>query len=280
MVSQQKVWRRLWRSKLAVAGGVMCIMIAATGVLAPVLARYDPLVQDSAHLLAPPSSLHPFGTDEYGRDILSRVVWGVRPTLFIGFMGLVLCSSVGTLIGLVSGSLGGAVDAVLARVIDVMMSFPPIIVAIAVVGVISPGTTSVILALGIAFAPRFARVVRGEVLTIRARDFVEAARALGASSVRLMLRHILRNAIDPLIVLATLYLPYIILVEASLDFLGIGVSADTPTWGLIIANGQGFVQLAPWISIPPGMALTVISVGINLIGDGVRDAFDMRVQMN
>jgi len=280
MVFRQKVWRRIWRSKLAVAGGVLCVIIAAAGILAPVLAHYDPLVQDSAHLLAPPSSLHPFGTDEYGRDVLSRVVWGVRPTLFIGFLGLVLCSSVGTLIGLVSGSLGGAVDAILARVIDVMMSFPPIIVAIAIVGIIRPGTTSVILALGIAFAPRFARVVRGEVLTIRARDFVEAARALGASLVRLMLRHILRNAIDPLIVLATLYLPYIILVEASLDFLGIGVSADTPTWGLIIANGQGFVQLAPWISIPPGLALTIISVGINLIGDGVRDALDMRVQMN
>lgn len=257
----------------------MTFLVLVGGVLAPILAPHDPLVQDSAHLLSPPSAAYPLGTDEYGRDVLSRVLWGARPTLYIGFAGLVLCSIGGTLIGLIAGTIGSSVDAVLAPVIDVLMSFPSIIVAVTVVGVIPPGAVSVIIALGIAFAPRFARVVRGEAMAARARDFVEAARALGAGPGRLMFRHILWNVIDPLIVLATLYLPYIILVEASLDFLGIGVSADTPTWGLIIANGRGFLQLAPWISIAPGVALMLISAGINLIGDGLRDVLDLRVEM-
>ena len=272
--------QRMVRSRLFLVGIVPVLFVITVATFAPVFAPYSPSAQDGAQLLAPPGARHLLGTDQYGRDVLSQTIWGARISLEIGFAGLLVCSVLGCGIGLIAGSTGGTVDVLLTRVIDVLMSFPAIILAITVVGVISPGAGAVIVALGIAFSPRFARIIRGEVLAVRAREYVDAARALGASPARVMLRHILKNAIDPVIVLASLYLPYIIIVEASLDFLGIGVSPDIPTWGVVIANGKGYVTTAPWISMSPGVALILISVGINLLGDGLRDALDLRVQLD
>ncbi|MBI4278219.1 MAG: ABC transporter permease [Armatimonadetes bacterium] len=272
-------WRRLRRSRLAAGGLVVVTLVVLTALFAPWLSPFDPFKHDTTRLLEPPARPRIFGTDQYGRDVFSRVVWGSRFSLQVGASALVLGGVFGILIGLVSGYFGRAVDHILSRVIDTTMSFPSIIVAIAIVGVLRGGTQSIIIALGFAIMPRFARVVRSQVLTLKVRDYVDAARAVGAGHLRILARHLLPNSLSPIIVLATLYLPYAILVESSLSFLGIGVSPDTPTWGRIIADGREYLQVAPWVSTLPGIAITLTSIGFNLLGDGLRDILDPRLRV-
>jgi peptide/nickel transport system permease protein len=276
-------WQRvrrfpLWRNYLGVAGMALLVVVAVLAIGAPQIATHDPVRHDRQRQLQAPSNESLFGTDTYGRDVFSRTVWGTRTSLQVGVIALALGAVGGIPLGLVSGYFGGRIDTALSRVIDVLIAFPSLMVAITIVGVIGIGTTSVVLAIGFALMPRFARLVRGEVLAVRAKDFIEASRACGASSLRIMFRHALPNIVSPIIVMVTLYLPYAILVEASLSFLGLGVSAETPTWGRILSDGRQYMELAPWISIFPGFAIMITTIGFNLLGDGLRDAFDPRLR--
>jgi peptide/nickel transport system permease protein len=268
----------LWRSYLGLTGIVLLSIVAIMAIGAPWITTKDPVRHNLLSQLESPSSEFYFGTDTYGRDVFSRTVWGTRASLQVGFMALSVGAIAGITLGLFSGFFGGRVDQVLSRLIDVLISFPSLMVAIVIVGVIGIGTTSVVLALGFALTPRFARLVRGQVLSVRVQDYVEAARAYGASSMRIMFRHVFPNIASPVIVMTTLYLPYAILVEASLSFLGLGVSPDTPTWGRLINDGRQYMALAPWISLFPGIAIMITTIGFNLLGDGLRDALDPQLR--
>lgn len=268
----------LWRSYLGITGTILLLLVAVVAVGAPVIATHDPVRHNRLMQLESPGSEFFFGTDTYGRDVFSRTVWGTRASLQIGMMALVAGAVAGITLGLVAGFFGGRVDSILSRLIDVLISFPTLMVAIVIVGIIGVGTSSVVIALGFALTPRFARLVRGQVLSVRGLDYVEAARAHGAGSAHIMLRHVLPNVMSPIIVMTTLYLPYAILVEASLSFLGLGVSPEVPTWGRIINDGRQYMQMAPWISFFPGFAIMITTIGFNLLGDGLRDALDPRLR--
>ena len=270
---------RVARSKMAVIGLMLTLAMVGISLLAPWLSPSDPFRQRVGDVLAGPGGAHPLGTDQYGRDVLSRVLWGGRFSLQVGLLSVAIGVTTGALLGLFSGSTGGLTDHVLERVIDLVLSFPSMVIAILIVAMPGSGTRNIILALGITILPRVARVIRGQVLAVRVRDYIEAARGLGASHVRVMFRHILPNALSPLIVLTTLYLPTAILIESSLSFLGIGVSPDTPTWGRIISDGREYLQIAPWISVFPGIAITAASIGFNMLGDGLRDVLDPRLRV-
>jgi len=269
---------RVLRHRSALVGLVIVLASVGAAVLAPLLATHNPFAHNLERQLAAPAPAGLLGTDHFGRDVFSRVIWGSRNSLFVALLSLSIGASAGIVLGLVSGYFGGLTDAVIVRLVDALMSFPLVLLAIFAVSILGFGTANVVVALGISLSPRFARVVRSQVLTLMARDFVEAARALGAGHVRIMLRHILINALSPIIVMITLYLPYTILVESSLSFLGIGVSPDTPTWGRIIADGAQYLEIAPWISVSPGLAIALTVMGFNLLGDGLRDVLDPKLR--
>lgn len=263
---------------MAVAGAIITGFVIGTAMVAPWLAPHDPFRHDLDAQLVAPGTRAPFGTDQYGRDVLSRVLLGSRYSLAVGLTSVAVACLAGTVLGLVSGSSGGWTDHALVRLVDLLLAFPTVVVAILLVGLLGRSMASIVLALAIPMAPRVARVIRGEVLAVRGRDFVHAAYALGADRFRMMYRHILPHVVSPLVVLTTLYFPQAILVESSLSFLGIGVSPDTPTWGRIIADGREYLQSAPWVSLFPGAAITLTSIGFNLFGDGLRDALDPRLR--
>lgn len=269
---------RLIRHRLAMIGLVVVVVCVLVTVFSNPLTPRNPVAHDLAQQLASPTASAPLGTDQYGRDVLSRVVWGTRNSMSVAVLSLSIGTVVGVSLGLVGGYYGGLIDAIVVRLIDALMSFPLILLAIFAVSILGFGTANVIIALGVSLSPRFARIVRSQVLSLLTRDFVEAARALGAGPLRIMLRHILVNTLGPIIVMVTLYLPYAILVESSLSFLGIGVSPDTPTWGRIIADGSSYLEIAPWISIAPGVAIALTAMGFNLLGDGLRDVLDPRLR--
>lgn len=265
--------------RLGVAGYVGLSLLLAVILLcfvAPLFGVPDPLAQ-STDSLASPGWPHLFGTDQFGRDVFSRVLLGGRQSILVGIGSVALALAIGVLLGATAGFIGGKVDLVLARVIDVMLSFPSILVALSVAGAVGAGLSSLMLAIGIALSPRIARVVRGEIMSVRSRDFIEAAVASGASTPYIMARHALPNVLPILIVLLTLELPYAILVEAALSFLGLGSSPEDPTWGLVIADGTDFLQSAFWIALFPGIALGLVVLGFNLLGDALRDLLDPRL---
>lgn len=259
----------------------MLVVIIAMGAaaLAPALVPHDPLQQRLLERLLPPGSPgHLLGTDNFGRDILSRTIFGSRISLLVGFVAVALAATAGTAVGMVGGYFGGAVDMLFMRTIDVLMAFPLILLAIAIVAVLGGGLVNLMLAVGISSIPPFARLMRSEVLAHRGREYVDAARALGAGPARIMARHLLPNVTAPLVVLSTLRISTVILTEATLSFLGLGVAPPTPTWGNMVADGTRFLQTAPWISIIPGTAIMLTVLGFNLFGDGLRDALDPRLR--
>lgn len=256
----------------------MLLFVLVAALFTPYLATHDPIRNNLSAQFMAPSAEFWLGTDQYGRDIYSRIIWGARTSLFIGFMTLIVGGLAGILLGLVAGYSSGVLDEALSRLIDVLMSFPSTLIALVVVGVAGGSNLIVILAISIGLVPRFARVVRGQVLNLRGREFVVAAQALGASTPRILGRHVLRNAVGPILILATLYLPYAILVESTLTFLGVGVSPEQPTWGRIIADGRSYLQFAWWISVFPGVAIMVTVMGLNLLGDALRDLLDPRLR--
>jgi ABC-type dipeptide/oligopeptide/nickel transport system permease subunit len=256
------------------AGAVLLVVLMA--VLAPLLAPYDPLRQDVNSLLAPPGSLHLLGTDNTGRDVLSRVIWGSRVSLVAGLLSVAIAVVAGCAIGLAAGYWGGRLDGVLMRFIDAVLSFPALVLALALAAVLGAGLGGVLIALGVVYTPTFARLMRGQVLTVRTREYVHAARLLGGADSWILRRHILPNTSTPIVVQASLSVGFAILAEASLSFLGLGVQPPDPSWGSMINAGRGYLQQAPWLVFGPGAALFLTVLGLNFLGDGVRDALDPR----
>jgi peptide/nickel transport system permease protein len=271
------VLRRAARARLAPFGAAVLALAILVALAAPLLAPYDPLKQNLGNALAAPGRAHLLGTDNVGRDVLSRVIWGTRISLVAGFLSVAIALCVGVTFGVVAGFCGGRIDGAVMRVMDAVLSFPPLVLALALGAVLGAGLSGVLLALGVVYTPTFARLMRGQVLTIKARDYVDAARALGAPGWRIACRHVLPNATAPIVVQASLSVAFAILAEASLSFLGLGIQPPDASWGSMINAGRGYLQRAPWIVFGPGAALFITVVGLNFVGDAVREALDPRL---
>ncbi len=272
------VLRAFRRDGTAVAGAWVVAALGLGVLLVPFLAPFDPAFQGDLvreRLLAP-SALHPLGTDQLARDVLSRVLYGARISLLIGVLAVAIAVGIGTLVGAVAGYLGGLADAVLMRGVDMVLAFPRIVLLVSVVALFEPGLGVIVAVLGLTLWPGTARLVRGEVLSLREREFVEAARALGYSRRRIVLRHLIPNALGPVVVAATLGIGNTIVLEAGLSFLGIGVQPPTPSWGTMVADGRDYLLQAWWLSTFPGLAVVATVLAFNLVGDGLRDALDPR----
>jgi glutathione transport system permease protein len=271
-------WRRLRRNRAAVGGAIVLLGLMAIAIAAPLLAPYEPAEQDYEHLLEGFSLAHPFGTDNFGRDIFSRVLYGARISLSVGLLGVCLGLGAGMLVGLPAGHWGGWVDDVLMRSLDLLLAFPQLLLAIMVITVLGVGDVNVIVAIGIFSLPVFARVVRGQILSLKQLDFVLAARASGAGDGRILRAHLLPNALASILVLASLRLGTAILTVATLSFLGLGIRPPAPEWGTMLSDGRQFLQVAPHVAIFPGLAIVVSVLAVNLLGDGLRDALDPRLR--
>ena len=271
------VWRMVRRRRITGVGGALILIIVASAVAAPLLAPFDPVALNVPDRLLPPGPAHPFGTDEFGRDILSRTLYGARLSLVVGALVTLLATTAGIVVGLAAGSNPGA-DRILMRIMDGLMAFPDVLLAIGLMASLGPSVRNVILSLGFVYTPRIARVVRAAVLVVVRQEYVEAARAVGASHSRILARHILVNCASPVIVQATFITAYAMLGEAALSFLGVGVPPQVPTWGGIISAGQVYLRQAPWISIFPGTAIVLSVLALNLLGDGLRDFLDPRLR--
>jgi peptide/nickel transport system permease protein len=268
-------WRRFRRNKAALAGGVVLIFMGIVAIFADQIAPYGLRDYDPDLSFAPPlTEGHLLGTDLLGRDVLTRVIHAARISLRIGFFAVAIAAGGGTLIGLTAGFLGGHVDWSISRVLDVMLAFPGILLAIVIVSTLGPGLNNAMIALGVAGIPFYARVVRGSTLAARELVYVRAARAIGMGQVRIMLRHILPNVVSPIIIMATLGLASTIIAAAGLSFLGLGAVPPTPEWGLELSESRRYLRIAPWHGISNGIAIFVTVMAINLLGDGLREALD------
>ncbi|MFL6246953.1 MAG: ABC transporter permease [Thermoanaerobaculia bacterium] len=268
-----KTFKHLIRNFAFTAGLLLTLALVVCAVLAPQLAPHNPLVPEGARLEAP-SDAYPLGLDELGRDVLSRIVWGARVSLRVGFSVVLLASLIGVTLGAISGYFGGIVDVLIMRLCDILLAFPGILLAIALVAVLGPSLNNVILALAIIGWVGYARLVRGQVLKVREMEFVTAAKALGAKSPRVIALHVLPNVMNPVIVMATLGLAGAILSEAALSFLGLGVQPPTPSWGAMLTYGRQYLGLANHLTIFPGAAIMAAVMGLNFLGDGLIDALD------
>jgi len=269
-----KTFKRLLKNFAFTSGLILTVALVMVALAAPLLAPYDPDVQDTARRLEPPSRQHLLGLDDLGRDVLSRVIWGSRVSLRVGFSVVIIASCIGIALGAISGYFGGAVDTIIMRITDILLAFPGILLAIALVAVLGPSENKVILALSIIGWVGYARLVRGQVLKVREMEYVTAAKALGAKSPRVILHHVLPNVINPVIVMATLGLAGAILSEAALSFLGLGVQPPTPSWGSMLTAGRRYLGIANHLAIYPGIAIMAAVMGLNFLGDGLIDALD------
>lgn len=270
--------RRLARHPSVVLGALLVLLVVVGAVFAPLLSPYDPVALNSQDRLQGPSAAHPLGTDQYGRDNLSRILYGGRTSLLVAGASILFALLVGGTLGLLAGYLRGGVDMLIMRVTDVLLSFPAILLAIALLAFYGNSVTNLVLAIGVVYAGPFVRIVRAAVFTVREELFVEAAQALGARGWRVVLVGILPNIAAPLIVEVTLRLAYAILTEASLSFLGLGPPPPTPSWGQMIAEGQRFLALNAWSAVAPGLTIMLTVLGFNLLGDGLRDLTDPRLR--
>ncbi|MBW7961029.1 ABC transporter permease [Bradyrhizobium sp. BR 10261] len=268
--------RRLFKRKAAVAGLVVLIIFILLALLAPLLVPYDPVATNWSLVRKPPTAAHWFGTDELGRDILSRVIYGARASLLAGLISVAIALGIGVPLGLVSGYRGGFVDALISRITDAMLACPFLILAIALAAFLGPSLGNAMIAIGISATPVFIRLTRGQVLSVKAEDYVEAARALGNPPWRIALSHILPNILPALLVQATLSIAAAIIAEAALSFLGLGQQPPSPSWGSMLNAAQRFLTQAPWMAIWPGLAIFLVVLSLNLLGDGLRDALDPR----
>jgi peptide/nickel transport system permease protein len=271
-------WQRFARNRGAVFGLAVLVGVVLLGVLAPVVAPYDPLAQGVGAPLKAPSLAHWAGTDSFGRDVLSRIIYGARIALIVGVVSVVLAMVVGVTLGLVAGYYGGWLDVVIMRLMDGLFAFPIIILAIAMMAIMGFGVTNVIIAVAVGFVAPFARVTRADVLAVKEEPYIEAARLAGVAGPAVILRHVLPNVLAPIIVQAALRVSGAIITEAGLSFLGLGPPPPTPVWGSMIAEGRNFIVMAPHVSTIPGVALMVTIVGLNLLGDGLRDTLDPRLR--
>jgi peptide/nickel transport system permease protein len=273
-----QVVRRLVHHRGAMAGFVMIVILILTALLSPVIATHDP-IGVSSDTLRPPSREHLMGTDNFGRDIFSRVVYGARISLQMGIVAVLIGTTAGTIVGLVAGNYGGKTDTLLMRIIDALMAFPGILLALTIAAVLGTGIFNAMIAVGISWIPQFARLVRSNVLQVKAMPYVEAARSIGANDTRLIARHIFPNVTTPILVLSTLGIASAILIGASLSFLGLGAQPPTAEWGAILNQGRQYMRQAWWMMTFPGIAITITVMSANLIGDGLRDALDPRMKV-
>lgn len=271
-------WPRFRRNRLALLGAAIVLALFVVSLLAPLISPYDPSAINAWHVLAPPSWQHWFGTDELGRDVLSRVIYGSRVSLKVGFVAVGIAVSIGTVVGLASGYYSGLVDATLMRLVDIMLCFPAFFLILAIITFLEPSIWYIMMVIGLTGWMGVARLVRAETLSIREMDYILAARCIGCSNSRIIFRHILPNAISPVLVAATLGVAGAILTESALSFLGIGVQPPTPSWGNILTSGKDYIEFAWWLSLFPGLAILVTVLAYNLLGEGVRDALDPRVK--
>jgi peptide/nickel transport system permease protein len=273
----QVFWKRFRVNSFAMAGGAVVIALFVFSWLAPYVSPYNPDDLDLYNVLMPPSTAHLFGTDELGRDVFTRVMYGARISLKVGFVAVGIAALIGTVLGLVAGFYGGWIDDLLMRLVDIMLCFPTFFLILAVIAMLEPSIWYIMIIIGLTGWMGVARLVRAEVLSIRERDYVMAARALGARDARIIFRHILPNALSPVLVSATLGVAGAILTESALSFLGIGVQPPTPSWGNILTSGKDYLEFAWWLSLFPGLAILVTVLSYNLLGEGIRDALDPRL---
>jgi peptide/nickel transport system permease protein len=258
-------------------GAALVLVLILLAVGAPVVSPYDPLAQPSKRLLEA-GGAHLLGTDEFGRDILSRIIYGARVSLQVGVISVSIALLLGGTLGLVSGYYAGLTDALLQRLVDVMLAFPAVILVIAIAGVLGPSLTTAMMAIGLVYAPNFARIVRGPTLSVAQEQYIEAARTVGAGPVRIMARHVLPNVAAPIIIQATVAFSTAILYEATLSFLGLGTQPPEPSWGSMLGSGRRYMELVPGVAIYPGLAIMFAVLGFNLLGDALRDALDPRLR--
>ncbi len=276
--SARQAWRRMARNRGAMAGLVIIIVLVVTAAFAPGLAPHDPFRQDLGQMAKGSSPDHLLGTDELGRDVLSRIIYGSRLSLLVSVISVGIGLLVGVPLGLVSGFFGGKLDLMLQRLVDMMLAFPGILLAIIVTGVLGVGLANAMIAIGIVFVPTYARLVRSSVLAVKQKEYVEAARALGATNFTIVSRHVLPNCLSPLIVQSTLNVGSAILWAAGLGFLGLGAQAPQAEWGAMLSNGRMYLRAAPHVVTSPGLAIMLTVLGFNLVGDGLRDALDPKMK--
>jgi len=271
------IGKRFSRNKLSVTGAIIVLALITISLLAPVIAPYDPTTIDVYNVLSPPSRAHMLGTDELGRDLLSRIIWGSRVSLKVGFVAVGIAIFIGIFIGSIAGFYGGRLDSILMRFVDIMLAFPTFFLILAVIAILEPNIFTIMAVIGVTGWMDVARLVRAEFLTLKERDFVDAARALGIRNKRLIVRHVLPNALSPVFVAATFGVAGAILTESGLSFLGLGVQPPDPSWGNILTAGKDNIEIAWWLSLYPGLAILITVLSYNLVGEGLRDALDPRL---
>ena len=274
----REFWERFSANRFAAAALVVIAALFLVSMGASFITPYHPDAIDAWHVLLPPSTEHWFGTDELGRDVFTRVIFGARVSLKVGFVAVGIAVLIGTVVGLFAGFYGGWIDTLLMRLVDIMLCFPTFFLILAVIAMLEPSIWYIMMIIGLTGWMGVARLVRAEVLSLKSRDFILAARVLGASDLRIIFRHILPNAMSPVLVAATLGVAGAILTESALSFLGIGVQPPTPSWGNILTSGKDYIEFAWWLSLFPGMAILVTVLSYNLVGEGIRDALDPRRQ--
>ena len=271
-------FKRLKKNKMAMLCAIIILLLVIIAVFAPVLAPYDPAVQDYANILKAPSKAHLLGTDEYGRDILSRIIYGTRVSLSVGLLAQALATLIGVTLGALAAYYGGWVDTVISRITEIFAAFPDLIFAMGIMFVIGPGIKNIFIALGLLTWVRTARMIRGQILQLKEKEYVEAAKASGATAFHTITKHLIPNCISTVIVLVTLGIPNAIMYEASLSFLGLGIQPPTASWGSMISSAQPFISYLPTYSIFPGIAIMITVIAFNIFGDGLRDALDPKMK--
>lgn len=271
-------WKRLSRNKAAMVGGFFIVLFVIISIIGPFLTTQDPTEVNVLNKLQSPSAEHWFGTDNFGRDIFTRIIHGMPLTLKVGFLSVALGGSVGVVLGIVSGYYGGRIDTIIMRLMDILLAFPGILLALAIVSVLGGSLTNVIIAVSIFSVPAFARIVRGSTLSVRKLEYIDAVRALGASDFRIIFKHILPNVTSPIIVQATLRIATAVLTASGLSFLGLGAQPPDPEWGAMLNDGRTYMKTAPHIIMFPGMMIVIVVLAFNIFGDGLRDALDPKMK--
>ncbi len=277
MNHRRKILRTFIKNKAALIGGLVALVVAILAVFAPWIAPYDPLEQDVFHRLAPPQRTHLLGTDDFGRDTFSRIIWGARVSLAVSLSSVSIAMVIGTIFGLIAGFKGGGTETLIMRTVDILMSFPVLIMGLMVMAVLGSGLFKLIIAIAVVLTPRFVRIAHAPTLEMREKDFIEAARALGISTPRLLAKHVLPNIFGEVLVMGTLWTATAIRMEANLSFIGLGVPPPTPTWGNMIRSGVQQLTISHWLAVFPGLAILITVLSFNMLGDGLRDITDPKL---
>ncbi|SDP85549.1 peptide/nickel transport system permease protein [Litchfieldia salsa] len=278
LTASKQFYKKLAKNKAALAGAIIVSVFVLLALLAPAIAPYNPNTIDIANKLQTPSAEHWFGTDDKGRDILSRLLHGSRISLTVGVLSTLLGAAVGIVLGIVAGYYGRWIDSLIMRICDILLAFPGILLALAIVSILGASTTNVIIAIAFFAVPTFARIVRGSTLTVKKLEYIDAIRAMGATDFRIIFKHILPNIVSPIIVQSTLYIASAIITAAALSFLGMGTQPPDPEWGTMLSEGRSYIRQAPYITLFPGLVILVVVIGFNLFGDGLRDALDPKTR--